>query len=138
MSKEYDVGYGKPPKSNQFKPGASGNPAGRPKGVKNLSTYLISELTEKLHVTEGGKQILITKFQAMIKSMVAMALKGDARARNEVLKLIRAHEENISGTINSGGTCSMCQCASKDQAAQFDLDKVLEGLGGQNESPKDG
>ena len=129
MSKEYDVGYGKPPKSTQFKPGASGNPAGRSKGVKNFSTYLMNELAEKVRVTEGGKQVVINKQQAIIKSMIAMALRGDARARNEVLKLIRAHEENISGTINSGGTCSKCQCASKDQAAQVDLDKVLESLG---------
>ena len=28
--KDYDVGYGKPPKSGQFKPGQSGNPKGRP------------------------------------------------------------------------------------------------------------
>ena len=29
--KEKGVGYGQPPKSNQFKPGKSGNPKGRPK-----------------------------------------------------------------------------------------------------------
>jgi len=31
----YDVGYGKPPAHSRFKPGQSGNPRGRPKGVKN-------------------------------------------------------------------------------------------------------
>ncbi|MGA2795658.1 MAG: DUF5681 domain-containing protein [Roseiarcus sp.] len=30
-SKSYDVGYCKPPKSGQFKPGQSGNPHGKPK-----------------------------------------------------------------------------------------------------------
>jgi hypothetical protein len=29
---EYKVGYGKPPRSGQFKRGNSGNPKGRPKG----------------------------------------------------------------------------------------------------------
>jgi len=28
---DYEVGYGKPPKSRRFQPGVSGNPKGRPK-----------------------------------------------------------------------------------------------------------
>ena len=32
-----EVGYGKPPKHSQFKPGQSGNPQGRPKGSRNSS-----------------------------------------------------------------------------------------------------
>jgi hypothetical protein len=42
-SGDYQVGYGKPPKHTQFKPGKSGNPQGRPKGTKNLKTDLIAE-----------------------------------------------------------------------------------------------
>ena len=41
---EYDVGYKKPPKRTQFKPGQSGNPRGRPKGTKNLKTDLAEAL----------------------------------------------------------------------------------------------
>ena len=34
----YEVGYRRPPAHYQFRPGQSGNPAGRRKGVRNLAT----------------------------------------------------------------------------------------------------
>ena len=98
MSKEYDIGYCKPPKSTQFKPGSSGNPAGRPKGVKNLATDLVDELGEKVLVTEGAKQVTITKQRAMVKSLMAKALKGDVRAADTLIKLILGSEEKNSAS----------------------------------------
>jgi hypothetical protein len=32
------VGYGRPPLATRFRAGQSGNPRGRPKGARNLST----------------------------------------------------------------------------------------------------
>lgn len=96
MSEDYEVGYSKPPKETQFKPGTSGNPAGRPKGVKNLATDLVDELGEKVKVTEGSKQVTITKQRAMVKSLMAKALSGDVRAVETFIKLIQANEERTS------------------------------------------
>jgi hypothetical protein len=93
MAKDYAVGYAKPPTKTQFKAGKSGNPKGRPKGVKNLATDLEEELSEKLLVTEGGKQFAITKQRAMLKALVAKALKGDVRAAGTLLNLIPSVEE---------------------------------------------
>lgn len=36
IKKDYEVGYGKPPKEHQFKPSQSGNPTGNTKGRTNL------------------------------------------------------------------------------------------------------
>jgi len=88
MSDKYSVGYGKPPKQTRFKPGESGNPKGRPKGTKNLATDLNEELAEKIIVTEGGQTLKISKQRAMIKSLLAKALKGDTRAASVLLKLL--------------------------------------------------
>lgn len=93
MSNNFKVGYGKPPQSNQFKPGTSGNPAGRPKGTKNLRTDLSEELAEMIPVTEGGKRVLISKQRAMVKSLMAKSIKGDTSASRALISLIVGIEQ---------------------------------------------
>lgn len=90
--RDYDVGYGKPPQHTQFKAGQSGNPKGRPKGVKNLSTDLQEELEQTILVTEANKTLEVTKQRAMVKTMIAKALKGDTPAANGLIKLILGQE----------------------------------------------
>ena len=84
---DHKVGYKKPPRETRFKPGRSGNPAGRPKGAKNLAADLKEELEEKIVVSEGGTPLEITKQRAMIKTMFAKALKGDSRAAQVLINL---------------------------------------------------
>lgn len=85
--KKYQVGFGKPPKEHQFRPGQSGNPKGRPKDARNLATDLKEELEEKIVVTEGGRQKEMSKQRAMVKTLVAKALKGDTRAAQTLITL---------------------------------------------------
>jgi hypothetical protein len=84
---EYKVGYGKPPKSGQFKCGRSGNPKGRPRGSQKLATDLAAELNEQITVREDGKARRVSKQRALIKSLMAKALQGDVRANAAVLAL---------------------------------------------------
>ena len=79
-SGDYEVGYGKPPLHTRFEPGRSGNPRGRPKGTKNLKTDLQEELVEKIVVREGEQSKRVSKQRAVVKSLLARTLKGDARA----------------------------------------------------------
>ena len=85
MSDDKKGGYGRPPKKHQFKPGQSGNPAGRPKGTKDLKTDLIEELHEPVLVTEGGRKQTISKQRAILKSLTARAVQGDVRAAIAVI-----------------------------------------------------
>ncbi len=89
MSKDYDVGYGKPPKSRQFRKGESGNQKGRLKGRKNLKTELLEELAERIHIREDGERRQISKQRAIIKQLVAKAIKGDPKAASAVFQVVQ-------------------------------------------------
>lgn len=90
---DYEVGYKKPPKNTQFKKGQSGNPKGRPKGIKNLTTDLQEELESKIQITEDGKTFAVSKQRALIKTLLAKAMKGDARSANVVIQLAISIEQ---------------------------------------------
>ena len=87
-SGDHEVGYGKPPQHTRFQPGESGNPRGRPNGTKNLKTDLMEELGEKILVHEGGQARKLSKQRALVKALLARALKGDARAVNSLLSMM--------------------------------------------------
>ena len=79
----YDVGYKKPPVDTQFKPGRSGNPAGRPKGAISFRADFAAELAEL--VAEG--QATHTKSRAIVRKLVSEAIAGDAKAAMAVISL---------------------------------------------------
>ncbi len=85
----YDVGYGKPPAEHRFKPGASGNPKGRPRGTRNLKTDLEDELKARVVVRVGERETHISRQQALVKRLVAKALGGDIRSAQVVLDLMQ-------------------------------------------------
>ncbi|WP_108681336.1 DUF5681 domain-containing protein [Methyloceanibacter sp. wino2] len=88
-SASYEVGYQKPPKHAQFKPGQSGNPKGRPKGHRNFKTILKDVLAEKVHVREGDRTRRVSKQEALIRMTLTNALMNDNKAFASVLQLLR-------------------------------------------------
>jgi hypothetical protein len=88
MADEYEVGYGKPPRDSQFKKGQSGNKRGRPKGVKNLKTDVVEELTEMVKMRVGDRALRISKQRALLKLLWLKGMKGDSRALNSLLGLL--------------------------------------------------
>lgn len=92
MSDDYEIGYQKPPKHSQFRPGQSGNPRGRPKGSKNTSTLLQETLAETVTIREYGGKSEVTKLEAIFKQLVNSALKGDHRSMQKLLSLVMEQE----------------------------------------------
>ncbi|SPF75718.1 hypothetical protein ALP8811_00712 [Aliiroseovarius pelagivivens] len=90
MSKDrddYEIGYGKPPKSTRFKKGQSGNAKGRPKGSRNFATDLDEVLKAKMTVNENGKPRKVSAQQAALMRLREKALNGEIRALDRLLSM---------------------------------------------------
>jgi hypothetical protein len=78
------VGYRRPPVEHQFKRGQSGNPSGRPKGVRNFTSDLREELAELVSIKDGDSSVEVTRQRAIVKVLVNAAVEGDQRAATTV------------------------------------------------------
>lgn len=87
-SRGYEVGYRKPPKHSRFRPGQSGNLAGRPRGVLNVATVLLRACREKVVIVENGRRKTVTKLEASVKQLVNKAAQGDLSALSKLLALM--------------------------------------------------
>lgn len=95
----YTVGYCKPPKSKQFRPGQSGNPAGRPKGSRNASSIVKLILEERITVDENGRRRRITLRELACRRLADKAVNGDIKAFDFLLSL--ANERQPSEELES-------------------------------------
>ena len=86
-SREYAVGYGRPPIGSRFKPGTSGNAKGRPKGRKNLKTLIRQAMTTNIAVQEGSGIRRVTKIEGVVLRQLQSALKGNDRSAMAVIKM---------------------------------------------------
>jgi hypothetical protein len=84
----YQVGYGRPPKSTQFKPGQSGNPRGRAAMSGNVWNEARSAFAEPMRVKEGKTTKTVSTAEAYVRKKVSNALRGDWKAFNWVLRRI--------------------------------------------------
>ena len=98
---QYEVGYGKPPQHTRFRPGASGNPKGRPKGVNNLATDIKNALASKITVRSGGKGRVVSTQEAGIMVLKEKALKGDQRALDTLLNLAGKYNNELMHDVGS-------------------------------------
>ena len=77
---DYRVGYRKPPKHAQFKPGQSGNPSGRPKKTKTLSELLAKIDRMPVTISEGGKRRQVPTLVASLMQCGLKSAAGDMKA----------------------------------------------------------
>jgi hypothetical protein len=94
---EYTVGYRKPPVETRFKPGRSGNPAGRTRGARNkasaldegrLKAIILEEAYRGIKINEGDRSLTIPIARAVVRSLAINAAKGQLRSQQVFAKLL--------------------------------------------------
>ena len=93
--RNYDVGYGKPPRHSRFKKGEpSANPRGRPR--KNMTALLVEGLYKKVTVTENGRRRKVTLREAITSQLINQSASADLRATKMLLDLIKDAERQTA------------------------------------------
>ena len=106
----YEVGYGKPPVHTRFRKGQSGNPTGkrRDPNVERAKELVRQEAYRLVTVREGDRLKRMPALQAILRSHLTLAAKGNIRAQRSVLKNIQDIEadksESRKGIIRDGRT----------------------------------
>lgn len=138
--KDYEVGYGRPPKHSQFKPGVSGFPGG-PHGKKakaqKVSTLdpvleaVLKVMDERVEVPVGGGTRRVTATEAVVRAIRDEILAGDVRRAGMLLELIsRAHEADRSRPGPDGTEISEAVLEFAKWQRQRDLLQADEAEGG--------
>src|ERR1700722_19513074 len=87
--------YQRPPPKGQFKPGQSGNLRGRPKGSKNIRTYVNEHLSKKIQIIEGGKTRKAPRAEAIAIQLVNQAAKGEPKGLAAIISLTREFDAAV-------------------------------------------
>lgn len=98
---QYEIGYRKTPKHSRYKPGQSGNPKGRPRGVRNFKTDVKATLEARVKVKgENARQTLSTQEAALLR-LREKALHGDARALDRLIALAQTYNnDEVAASVN--------------------------------------
>jgi hypothetical protein len=118
------VGYGKPPVHTRFRKGKSGNPTGKRKHTEaeRAEALIRQELYRSLTVREGDKVTRMPALQAVIRSQIACAAKGNVPAQRALVK--------VAQDLENARACRTGQTAKKQTSKDPNdiSDEVLMGI----------
>jgi Family of unknown function (DUF5681) len=94
----YEVGYGKPPKANQFPKGRTGNPRGKRRGEENLVSVFKRHVLKRVKIKEGDTIRTITLAEAVILKNYNAALQKNPFAMGNIYRLAEQSGEFVDMT----------------------------------------
>ena len=124
--KDYAVGRGRPPLDTRFRPGQSGNPAGRPRNSQNFATVLRRALMAKVSVTENGRCREITKLEVITTQLVNQAAQANMSAMRLLTGLVEFHQDQTDSP-------SQGQLGTADQKVMKELIERLRTIASEDD-----
>jgi hypothetical protein len=118
------IGYRRPPRHSRFRTGQSGNPRGRPRGVKSLPDIVRKIVGQKVTVTENGRARRVPRLEAILLRAAGEASRGDAPA----LRLLLQLAERYGQSVQTGAEREMTG-AEDLVLLHSDYDSLSEGSG---------
>lgn len=102
LPSDEEVGYGKPPRSKQWRKGVSGNPRGRPRKPRGglprtpeptMHLTILEEGNRLVEIKQNGKSTEIPIITAVIRGLGVAAARGDRRAQLAYAEMYQAAEK---------------------------------------------
>lgn len=90
---DYEVGYGRPPKQTQWKPGQSGNPSGKTKKAESIEATLKKLAAKEIVVHDQGVPVTMTQQEAMCSTIYLKAMKGDIQSAKLITSYLASAEK---------------------------------------------
>jgi Family of unknown function (DUF5681) len=94
----HEVGYGKPPKANQFRKGRTGNPRGKRQGEENTISAFKRIVSKRVKINDGEKVRTITLAEAVILKNYNAALQKNPFAMSNIFRLAEDAGELVDFT----------------------------------------
>jgi len=94
----YEVGYGKPPKANQFRKGRTGNPRGKRGGEENMTSAFKRIVSKRVKINDGEKIRTITLAEAVILKNYNAAVQRNSFAMSNIFRLAEDAGEFVDST----------------------------------------
>ena len=88
--------------ATRFAAGKSGNPRGRPKGVRPVGAILQDIIGRKIAVTENGRTRRIAVLEVALRRLANDAMRGDPKAFKLFLMLIERYSDSPETAIRLG------------------------------------
>ncbi len=90
MAKNYEVGFGKPPKGSQWKPGQSGNPKGGKSSRKHLALLecLADQLNTSVPIKAGGKSKTMPMSEALAITLIRELITAHIKTKLEGVRVL--------------------------------------------------
>jgi hypothetical protein len=99
---DYKVGYCRPPKHGQIKPGEVRNKRGKARGTRSLKNDVREILNMPVPLNDPGKKRKVTTRKAALLKLREKALKGDSRSLDRLLDYAREHDLEEGLIANTG------------------------------------